>query len=196
MLATKITNHIQQAIDRLAEQYKYQPGIVGFYTALIQQIQDLENAGYDLDAGRQIWDGTTTPAVGAQLDALGTIVGIARNGLTDQQYILFLFGKIGENYSDTTTSTIITIAQYLFETQIILLYEEFQAGVGIEVIGTPLPSQLWPLAIGLIQASLGAGIKIKFFAISPDIGTFRFAGPGVTGVVNGFDEGKFIELIF
>lgn len=188
MLVEKINDHVIQALNRLAQQYKNQPRITGFYTAIIKQIQDLENAIYDLNSGRQLWDGTTTPAVGEQLDKLGELVGISRNGLTDQQYVLFLFGKIGENFSDTTITTVETVAGYLFETQVVLLYEEYPAGVGIEVIGSQLPPSLNNVAIGLIQATLGAGIKIRFFAISNTLNTFRFDGPGIVGAINGFGD--------
>lgn len=185
MLATKINTHVKDALNRLLEQYKNRPLLNGFLTSLIQQIQDLEDAIFAMDEGRQLWNGTTTPAVGAQLDKLGEIVGIQRNGLPDNEYILFLFGKVAENFSDTTIPTILTIFGYLFQTEV-FLQELYPAGIGLEAFGTPIPENLWKTAEDIVQQALGAGIQIRYSAISKTKRVFRFAGPNTTGQLNGY----------
>lgn len=200
MLATKINNHVQQALGRLLQQYKGRPRIEGFYTALVQQIQDLENATYDLNEGRQLWDGTTTPAVGAQLDAIGTIVGISRNGLDDEQYILIIFGKICENFSDDTIEAVLSVIQYLFQAQQVLVEEIYPAGLYINVLNPAIPSGLFLLAKNLVQNAIGAGINLVI-SQQNTTNVFRFAGSGVTAA-NGFGSvntpgsgGVFVGLI-
>lgn len=202
MLAPKINDHVAQALERLLQQYKSRPLIAGMYTALIVQVQALEDMLYSLDAGRQIWDGTSTPAIGAQLDGIGEIVGIARNGLPDNEYILFIFGKIAENFSDGTIPTLLTVIQYIFQTDDIFLGEAFPAGLVFQAFNTPLPQNLWQLASSIVAGAKGSGIKLYFSGAYPTDRAFRFAGPGVTGAKNGFGDvndpsvgGGFIGLI-
>jgi hypothetical protein len=201
MITTQITDHVQQALARLLQQYRGRTLVTGLYTSLVDQIQDLENALFALDAGRQIWNGTGSPAIGEQLDQLGTIIGIGRNGLSDAEYLLFLFGKIAENFSDTTIPTILNVVAYVFQAESVSLVELFPAGIGLGVIGSPIPESLYQVAAGLIQAALGAGIQLVFTAASPSTNVFRMYAPG-EGEENGFGDinnpaigGGFIGLI-
>ena len=202
MLVTQITTHVSDALGRLLQQYQGKPRMMSLISGPAQQIQDLENAIFALDAGRQLWNGTTSPAVGAQLDGIGQLVGIERNGLTDAQYILFIFGKIAENFSDTTVQTILNVIGYLFQAQTLVVQEIYPAGIAFEVFGSSIPPSLWPTANSLIQAALGEGIQLVFGAASSSTNVFRFAAPNVTGQNNGFSSvndpsegGGFIGLI-
>lgn len=159
MLATKITTHVQDALKRLLQQYKGQPRITAILTSFVDQIQDLENAVYDLDAGRQIQN-----AIGAQLDGIGEIVGIERNGLDDQTYLVFIYGKIGENTSDTTKDKIIAITLLVFISNFVLMDEIPPAAIGLEVGSPGLNPELFELATTLIAKSLGGGIGLGFLA--------------------------------
>lgn len=201
MLVTRITTHVQDGLDRLAEQYKGRPLVVALHTAFYEQIQELEDAIYSINAGRQLWDGTTSPSVGQQLDNIGTIVGISRNGLSDAQYLLFIFGKIADNFSDTTLSAISTIVGYLFQSDIIILQELPPAGLMIEAIGSRIPENLYIFAKNLVKAAMGAGIELVFASAWPTDDVFRFAGP-TTDSSNGFGDvndpllgGKFVGTI-
>lgn len=201
MLATQIQTHIADALNRLMQQYRGQPNIAGLYTSFVQQIQDLENAIFALDAGRQLFDGASSPAVGQQLDEIGTIVGISRNGLSDAEYLLFIFGKIAENFSDTTIPTILNIIGYVFQAEQVLLQEIYPAGIAIQMIGSPINPSLYVIAKSLVQSALGAGIGIVFAGASPNLNVFRFEAPDTTAI-NGFGDvnnpsvgGIFIGLI-
>ena len=201
MLVTQIDSHVADALNRLLEQYKGRPGIAGLYSSIVEQIQLLENSIFALDAGRQLWNGTDTPAIGAQLDTIGLIVGISRNGLSDAEYLLFIFGKIASNFSDTTVPTILNVIGYLFQAPTVLIQEVYPAGILVEVIGSPLDPSLYPIAVSLVQAALGAGIQLVFIAASPQTDVFRFYAAGET-TQNGFGDltnpsigGGFIGLI-
>lgn len=202
MLAPKIITHVEDALNRLLQQYRGRPRYEGFQSTFAKQIQELEDAIFALDSGQQIWDGTQTPSVGAQLDQIGEIVGINRNGLPDDEYILFLFGKIAENFSDTTVGTLAAVIGFLFQTSDVFIAEGFPAGIEFEVFGTPIPESLWPLASNIVLGAKGAGIKLLMSAASSDGQIFRFDGPGIDGNINGFGDstdpsvgGKFIGRI-
>lgn len=201
MSVPKITNYVEDGLSKLLQQYKGRPLIEGMFTAILQEIQALEDGLYDLDRGRQLWDGNEIPAVGAQLDGIGEIVGIFRNGLTDEEYALFLFGKIAENFSQGLVSDIINVAAYLFQAPIMILQPIYPAGVFVEALGIVIPQRLWSLAAQLIRGSLGAGINLVV-AGSDFTNAFRFDGPGIVGAVNGFGDvndpgagGLFVGLI-
>lgn len=181
MIVVPITTHVQDSLNRFLQQYKGKQFINGFMTALVNQVQDLENAIYPLDSQRQIFN-----AVGEQLDGIGEIVGIKRNGLSDALYLLFLYGKIGENFSDSTIPALLTIIQNLFRAQTLIFSEVYPAGISVQVLGTGLDPSLYSLAIGLVQNSVGAGIKLTFAGGSPTTNVFRFDGPGIVGSLNGF----------
>lgn len=201
MLAPKITTHVQDGLNQLMQQYRGRPLIEGMFTAMLSRFQLLENAIYPLETGCQLWDGADIPAIGAQLDGIGEIVGIKRNGLPDDEYALFLFGKIAENFSQDTITDVVTVATYLFQAPNTLMFEVFPAGLMVEPLGIVIPQPLWSLAAELIKEAMGAGISLNV-AGSTQVNVFRFDGPGVVGAVNGFGDlsdpsvgGVFVDLI-
>lgn len=198
MLATRITDHVQAALGRLMQQYRGRVRMEGTVTALVQQVQDLEDAIFSLNAGRQFYNGT---AVGQQLDNVGELVGIKRNGLTDAEYLLFIFGKIASDYSDSTVSAVLNVVGYLFQAEIVLIQEVYPAGLCVEAIGTPLDPSLYSTAVALVRGAVGAGIGLVFVGGSASTHVFRFDGPTIDGAINGFGDlndpsvgGVFISL--
>jgi hypothetical protein len=182
MLVTEITTHVPDALDRLLQQYK-RPLMEGLITVFAQQAQKLENALYPLGTLCQIAN-----AYGAQLDGLGQLLDLPRNGLDDQTYILFLYGKIAEDFSDTTIRAITNVINYVFQAQVVIMQEIYPAGISVQVAGTPLTESLFPLAVSLVQAAMGAGIQLVFIGGSATVDIFRFDGPGVIGTENGFGD--------
>jgi predicted DNA-binding protein len=201
MLVTRITTHVQDGLDRLSQQYKDRPRILAIHTAIYEQIQDLEDAIFAIDAGRQLWNGSSCPAIGQQLDNIGTIVGIDRNGLSDAEYLLFIFGKIAENFSDTTLLSISTVIGYIFQADQVIMQELPPAGMLLEAFGSNISEDLYVFAKNLVKASMGGGIELVFASASPDEDIFSFDGPN-TNETNGFSDvndpltgGKFIGTI-
>jgi hypothetical protein len=183
MLVTEITTHVEDALARFLQQYQGTILLNGLMAALVEQIQDLEYGLYPLDAARQIFN-----AQGAQLDGIGALVGISRNGLSDAEYLLFIYGQIASNFSDGTIPQVLNIIQSLFQAQSLIFQEVFPAGVSVQVLGTPLNPSLYGVAINLVKNSLGAGINLVFIGGSPTVNVFRFNGPGIVGAVNGFGD--------
>jgi hypothetical protein len=193
MLATQITTHVADALARFMQQYAGVPtqyalklisdgstidvtALGALESVLVDQIQILEDAIFSIDGGRQLFNGTDFPAVGAQLDTIGEVVGIARNGLPDAEYLVFILGTIAENFSDTTRLTITTIATLLFQISTLIYLDLYPAEVALEIpVSTPLdPSLFYSVAVA-IQNALGGGIGLGFIATYPDTTpTFRF----------------------
>lgn len=208
MNVPQINNHVQQGLDRLLQQYKGQPNIEGLLTALINQIQDLENALYPLDKYRQL-----AFAYGAQLDQLGKIIGRPRNGLPDNEYFIFLIGEIAKNNSDTTAPTLLYIVQTLFQSPKVYIFSpesngggdggfEPPATVGFGVSDPGTEASLDTVIEQIIIASLGAGIGLAFLSKFNTEHAFAFAGPqpwvaGFSDLNNPLPtDGLFADLIF
>ncbi len=205
---TEITNHIQQALARAMQQYQSistqytinyplsgvqleVSGWTGLLCAFVDQIQQLENTCFDVNNGRQLYNGTTTPAVGAQLDGLGQIVGLNRNGLSDQEYILFLFGTIAANFSKATYLDIFNTASYLFGTTQVFIQDYAPQSVAIEVAGSQLPSNLNAQAVAILKTVPAGGVGILFVAQTSQANAFRsssavYATPNVNNINNGY----------
>jgi hypothetical protein len=203
MLAVEINDHVAQALARFLEQYKQKPNLAGLMTAFVEQIQDLENATFDLNEGRQLFNGTSFPAVGTQLDGIGQIVGIARNGLDDMEYLVFILGKIAENFSDTTITTIVNIIKMLYNAPDLYVKEIFPAGVAYELGSPLLDPSLFDIAKFLVENSLGAAIAIVYIATYDASSAFRFTSVGGPQIGKGFGDtldptagGGFAGLIF
>jgi hypothetical protein len=89
-------DHPATGLARLIWQYRVdQPRIQAFLRILLDQLQLIEDVTYDVLVG--IWPLT---AVGAQLDTLGEIVMQDRGPLADEEYRLFILGRIFVNHMD------------------------------------------------------------------------------------------------
>jgi hypothetical protein len=191
MLVQEINNHVAQALARLLQQYVNRPRIASIISSLVQQIQNLENAAYSINQGRQLFDGTTYPAVGEQLDELGTLVNVSRNGLPDSEYLVFILGTIAEDYSDGTRAAVTNIINTFFMQSMLITMDNYPAEFDFEVAGSMLDPSLLPAVVNIIQNSLGGGIKLGFIATIDPTNGFTFSDalnqitprPG-----NGFDD--------
>ena len=169
MEATYIPDHVEVALSQLLQQYQGKQRVEDLLSALVQQIQDLEDGIYPLNAGRQL-----AYAVGVQLDGLGEIVGLKRNGLDDDTYRVFLIGTIAKNYSDGTIPVIKTILSLLYAAEITLIFETFPAEIEVQFANSTRDPSLYPLIATLVQEALGAGIKLGSVTQFDLTNPFRF----------------------
>ena len=103
MSITVITDHNQEAINRLLGQFRNKDNIEDLLTIFTEQIQDLETCNTQLVTLRLL--GT---ASGVQLDQFGKVVGQLRGGRNDEDYRIVLAGKIGVNNSEGTAEELIS----------------------------------------------------------------------------------------
>lgn len=181
MIVTQITDHVQAALDRFIQQYKGRPLLSGLMTAFVEQIQDLENAAYPLDQYRQLLS-----AYGQQLDNLGEIIGLKRNGLGDAEYLVLLLGTIAENNSDTTAPVLLYIVKTVFQAQNVFIKdpnsipdknESFPAQIAFGVGDPATGSDLYNVVEQIIQNSVAAGVAITYLSKFSATKAFAMAGP-------------------
>ncbi|RYF03282.1 MAG: DUF2612 domain-containing protein, partial [Deltaproteobacteria bacterium] len=104
MSYTVITTHVPDAVAKLTSAYSERPKATGLVMALAQEVQAIEDAIDQANQARLLFG---NKAVGAQLDALGELIGLKRNGLDDPTYLALLYGTIAENNADGTTEALI-----------------------------------------------------------------------------------------
>ena len=97
--------HKTQAAARRMIQYLDKPRFRALLCVYVSQIQDAEDAGWQLATER-----TIDAAVGVQLDGLGDIVGQPRQGLSDDDYRPLIRARIKANNSEGTAPNIIDVA--------------------------------------------------------------------------------------
>lgn len=181
MIVTEITTHVQDALQRLLQQYQGLPNMTSLITALVEQIQDLENAAFPIAEEREFFNGTTYVAVAAQLDGIGDLVNVPRNGLSDAEYLILILGTIAENFSDGTWLVILNIIQILTQSTDITVFEHFPASIAIDLVNPNLDPNFWPLVGEILQASLGEAIALDYIGIYDPANIFTFSGGKVAG---------------
>jgi hypothetical protein len=162
-MTDKITNHAQQAKDRLLFQYKGKTGIEALLDSLGgQQIQDLEDVLFDLQ-GRLDIDNSE----GVQLDGIGTIVGQDRNGQDDATYKLFLKARAGVNVSEGDINRVLSVWKIITGGNLVQVIPSYPAGVEL-FSDTPVPDALASAAFTLMQDVVAAGVAVVSSIISPE----------------------------
>jgi hypothetical protein len=177
MLAPKITTHVADATSRLLSQYSDSPRIVALVQAIVSEIQTLEEAIYGIDDGRSLFG----HPVGAQLDRLGELIGVARNGLSDASYLSVLRGAIAEDNSDGTSRTVVGAAAALFEADAIFRKDSSSIGAwpSLGVIpAIPAPPYVPPggAVISTLSLAMAAGVSGSIYIQSADWAGFAPGG--------------------
>lgn len=181
MTLAKVTTHVAQAIANLVEQYKAQPKIAATLEAFVQQVQDLEDALFELLDERDL-----DTAVGAQLDTLGAIVGEGRLGRNDDDYRIAIRGRILVNLSEGTPVDLIELLSALSGGSVKLV-EYFPASLTAEILAEVADEDEARRIGDLLRSATAAGVlSVLIYHGVPESERFRFDTPG-----QGFDEGKY-----
>jgi hypothetical protein len=105
MLPVKETDHVGTSLALLLDQYKGKTFIKGYLSTLARRVQDVENVLWDIIELRRL-----DVATGAQLDALGKLVGERRIGRNDTDYRTGIRIRIRVNRSKGRTVDVIDVA--------------------------------------------------------------------------------------
>jgi hypothetical protein len=179
---TQITNHVQQGLARLMNQYKNAVYLQGILTAIINPIQDIENALTDMNNLRYLPNAT-----GAQLDVIGLIVGIARvAGQSDASYLMAIYAQIQINVSEGTPEQVI-VAFNIFTGSTFSLLFEFSASIIIESEWVPADQAAVDTLITNISQATPAGVRVDGIVSFDPTEAFAYDGvlPGL-----GYDDGS------
>ncbi len=190
----QITDHVERALQRTLTQYKEQPRQDGFIEALIDEIQEIEDAQIGLIAGRAL-----DTALGAQLDGLGDIVGQERGSFDDAFYRILIFVKIGQNTSQGGAEKVINIFKLLTEADVVHYINLNSASI---MLGTDvdIPLDQVDFIYRNMELVAAAGVRIDHIVCFDPDEPFAFSGPNTAIPGAGFSDitgttgGKFAIL--
>lgn len=175
MLPSHITDHVQQAIDRLVSQYQGRYYITQLLKALTKNVQDLENNIFNV-----LYCLLIDTADTVRLDILGKIVGQERGAFSDETYRLLILGKISANTSVGKSISVQALLDVI--DPMALYYESHAATISIESDLDFIDDGNWELASAYIQLILltkAAGVSYKIHDSSnllPGESGIRFSG--------------------
>lgn len=191
MALSYIDDHVDQALARCAQQYKQSTRLLGLLEAVVDQVQALDDAFWQLATERYLFTdaeiGSVTvnyEAVGVQLNVIGRILGEDRANLTDDQYRLVLKGKIRILRSSGTAEELVSIFHALFPDAVPTVTTRLPAYVSVQ-IDDPITATEAAIGSRFLRQGRAAGVHGSFrWQQSATAGLFQFdSGPG-------FDLGK------
>lgn len=194
MALEPVADHRPEAIANLKAQFRGKAAFGAFVGALVAPLNEIETTLFAMLAQRVDIDA----AEGVQLDQLGAMLGVLRNGGSDAAYRLRIRAEIAVLSSRGTGDDIINATEDLVAGWGVKLVEpsfapaEFEATLRRDSDGALLPLQGISeadadLIAQYIQRARAAGVYFVFRYTIPNAGSepfFRFDGSGGVG---GFD---------
>lgn len=175
-----MSDAVERAKAQLVEQFKNRSRIRAMIEAFVGQVADLEDALEELRTGRSL-----DQAQGAQLDGLGTIIGLPRGGMDDEQYRARLRVQIRLLYGEGTPEDILGAVSLATGGAALRLHESQPAELRL-VVEDGIPPEVARLVVFLVRTMKPAGVRAWLESgEEPAATSFCFAGgPGL-----GFGEG-------
>lgn len=179
---TQKTTRVTEAQGKLIDEFKAHVNIDALVKAVATQSQLFENAAFEVLLNTLI-----ATAVGVQLDLLGDIVGVERQGLSDADYRVRIGAQILLNNSSGTIPELIDLGLALgIPNGTLILRETFPAKIELET--TTVLSNGLGIGLALADAkSAGVGFA---FTWHESLNPFLFDTVG-----QGFDDGELGEMI-
>jgi hypothetical protein len=166
-----ITNHVARGLSRLIQKFKNKPNVVGFLAALLQEVQELDDAIYDASVYRLI-----SNAYGATLDLWGKLLKYPRGSLGDESYRVRLQVQVLLLRSSGTAQELLTVFQLLAPApNAVRFWPLYPAGFELYLSG-PGVSDGDDFAAILASAKAGGVRGIFRWSGAPDENTFCFDG--------------------
>lgn len=165
MAIDHIPDHSQRAIDAVLSQWGRSPQILHIIEALVDQVQEIEDAIAALIDERLL-----DTAAGAQLDQYGALLVQPRGGLDDESYRSVLRVRIAANVAGGIASRILAVMQSLVPSDPPLYY-------------TPLYPAAYALGYALTQP-LSDAMRATIVRIALET---RPAGVGISDIVEAPD---------
>lgn len=185
-----ITDHTEKANSYLLQQYKDRPNIKALLDSIIEPMQHIEDKAYELYIQYYL-----PVATGYHLDRLGAIVGVNRQGRSNDSYRYAINLGIISNNSSATANEIITILKSIYIADKIEYLESGTAYFQIYVQGIEPPESINKLLLELKPA----GVSVPSVIYSDDSNVFRFS-ERVTGTaessVNTANETAELEVSY
>lgn len=194
---TQTLDHEIRGLAKLTKAYCDKPRIVAILSAFLRQIQQVENAMFQLVSKINIDGGD-----GAVLDLIGSLIGAPRSGATDQEYRIVLRGVVAANKSDGKSGAVLKVLTLLLagarEQPAVIKWEDlYPAGFKLSILsdttGTPIPR-----LVELIERAKAGGVSLSLeHSLNPSSEVFSFSDfeSGIHESPQGFNSGALLNLV-
>lgn len=162
-------NHTARALSLLIEEFKRSGGINSIVRVSVDEAQEVENVGSNLLTNRRL-----DQAGGAQLDGLGDIVGVDREGRLDEEYRAAIRFQIFINVSNAEPETIITAIRFVTQATRVRLWEIQDATIQLFTNGVIIPDDI----VTFTESITAAGVNIEYITASLNTLPFSFTLDG------------------
>lgn len=176
------TDYITEALARLATQYQGKPNIEALLVALVQGVQDLEDAINGVRSAQSISGALAIG--GVPLDALGDLLGQAREGRDDDSYARHISARIAIQKSRGRADDILRIARAILPDTVayaLRLEPISTKTLRLTVTGALSSAEEGADLASFVEAGAKAGTRVfLLFSLSSHSTTFTLdAGPGL-----------------
>lgn len=173
--AVHVTTHVDDAKANLAGFLKNKANLAALISALVTEVQTLEDALWQLLTQRDL-----DSAAGQQLDGIGDILNLLRAGLSDDAYRTQLRAKILLDVISGLPNEVLGLVALLVPGATTRLWQAFPASFSI-VVGTA-PSD--PSAVGdLLRSGTAAGVSSQIVYPASDLAHAFTASDSNLGLV-------------
>lgn len=165
MATEQVANHVERALARLKHQFKDKAQLEAFLSILVEPVQRLEDTLWAMFNERSI-----DTAVGAQLDAIGKLVGMPRDGRVDDDYRRFVRAQISTNTSKGTVANLLTVASLVIDDAdaTFNLQQCGTAAAKLTIAGTDIDREFATLlVVYFMRKAAAAGVRVAV-RFSPD----------------------------
>lgn len=144
------SNYAAFALARLLYQYQQSTNLRAIVSTVASQLQELENVAADVLSGRVL-----DVATGEQLDGVGQYAGLARSGMSDDEYRAAIRLQIARNNSQSNASSVFSIFALATLSDDMYLIELLPNGIQIFGDGSSLPDNLNSIMESAVAVAVG-----------------------------------------
>lgn len=193
MYPVRDDNHASEGAALLTDHYKSKPVITGILKSLMASVQEIEGVLWDVIESHYL----ATPPVGDQLDQIGTVVGEARNGLDDADYLELVRLKIRVNRSQGLSRDVIDVGVMIRHGGAIRYVEQGPVvSCLLECDDIPAPNVVAPLLTGTRGAGCYGELHYTTWAPGQDLRVVsRHGGGTAQGVFGSRHGGALVGLV-
>lgn len=174
---------VAEGYEKLISHWKDKPKAVGLLVSYLREIQKVEDLLHEINDGTSL-----NTAIGAQLDVIGVLIGVERDGQQDPIYRDAIKSRIGLTDASGTIPDVKAVAKLVANSTVARVYEHFPACAYLYTNG--LVSRTSDLAI---QGAHVGGVRSRVLWFDGD-NHFHPAGIRVEGETPIVDEGSTFEL--
>lgn len=149
----QVEDHVEIGLDRLIDFWKDKPAVIGLLTSFLEEIQELEDTLHQLNNERSL-----STAIGQQLDVLGLLLGVERDGRLDNAYRDALRDRVSSIRASGTIEDVKRTAKILTDATICKVFNHYPACTYL-FCNEPITKDYHEI----IQKSHMAGVRTRTF---------------------------------